>query len=91
MAEDSHKKLNIVIPGELKTKLEDEGILPRHIRQVIENAEKTGSKVRMDRENAFAAHLQIGMVTFWVEYTQEEDSIVLRNAYCHRIQIMKGN
>ena len=71
MVKDLHK-FNIIIPGELEKKLEDEGILPRHIRQVIENAEKTGNKVRIDGENIFIAHLPIGMVTFWVEYTPDE-------------------
>ncbi|HHV19198.1 MAG TPA: hypothetical protein GXZ27_10175 [Thermoanaerobacterales bacterium] len=90
MVKDLHK-FNIIIPGELEKKLEDEGILPRHIRQVIENAEKTGNKVRIDGENIFIAHLPIGMVTFWVEYTPDESNFVLLNAYCHRIQIMEGN
>ncbi|SHJ25741.1 hypothetical protein [Parasporobacterium paucivorans] len=77
----------IIIPDALRDKLEQEGILYKHISRVIENAEEHNDRIFLPEKGSCISHLQIGSVTFWVEYFKRDKNCTVQNAYCHRIQI----
>lgn len=77
-----------IISKELKEKLNKELILENDIYNVIENCEQSGRKVYDPEAGTFSGHLQIGKMTYWVEYrVKQEYAFELINAYCHRMKI----
>ncbi|MEN6300042.1 MAG: pyridine nucleotide-disulfide oxidoreductase/dicluster-binding protein [Anaerolineaceae bacterium] len=86
MEPKSHKIL-LNIPPQLKQKLSDEMILETEIEAVIEHCESSGRKVLDPTTGHFFGHLQIGNMTYWVEYLPGESGYDLVNAYSHRMSI----
>lgn len=72
----------------LKEKLNKEMILESDLLEVIENCEETGNKLLDPGRGTFIGHLQIGNMTYWVEYiVNTPDEYELINGYCHRMKI----
>lgn len=84
--EISSKKLKV--SDLLKEKLNKELILETDLLEVIENCEKTGNKLFDRGKGTFIGHMQIGNMTYWVEYlVNTPDEYELVNGYCHRMKI----
>ncbi|MGD0340964.1 MAG: pyridine nucleotide-disulfide oxidoreductase/dicluster-binding protein, partial [Bacteroidales bacterium] len=78
----------LFISGELKKKLNKELILETDIYTVIKNCEQSGKKLFDPDAGTFSGHMQIGKMTYWVEYRVRKDSgYELINAYSHRMKI----
>jgi Fe-S oxidoreductase len=78
----------LIISLELKEKLNKELILEPDIYTVIEHCEQSGSKLFDPDNKTFSGHMQIGNMTYWVEYrSTKESGFELINAYCHRMKI----
>ena len=78
----------LFISKELKEKLNKELILESDISAVIESCEQSGRKLYDTDTKTFSGHLQIGKMTYWVEYRIRKDSgYELVNAYSHRMKI----
>ncbi|AFA47191.1 oxidoreductase [Acetobacterium woodii DSM 1030] len=93
VSEDKNqKKLDIRLTAEVEEKMNREYILFEEVDQVIEYAEKSGDQLFNNRTKLTIAHLQIGIITFWVEYKKVDQTFMVYNAYSHRMQIVeKGN
>jgi hypothetical protein len=79
---------DLVISRELKEKLNKEFILETDIYTVIEHCEQSGLKLFDPETGTFSGYLQIGNMTYWVEYFVKQDNgFELKNAYCHRMKI----
>ncbi|MDD3438757.1 MAG: amine oxidase, partial [Clostridiaceae bacterium] len=79
--------IKLLITPELRQKLHKEMILETDIETVIEHCESTWRKVQIPESGHFFGHLQIGKMTYWVEYLPEDGKFNLINAYCHRMSI----
>jgi hypothetical protein len=80
----------LLISHELKEKLNKAMILETDIYTVIDHCEKSGSKLYDSDAETFSGHMQIGNMTYWVEYRIKENSgFELVNAYCHRMKIVE--
>ena len=78
----------LYISQELKEKLNKESILETDIYTVIEHCEQSGRKLFDPDAGTFSGHMQIGNMTYWVEYrAKQEHGFELINAYCHRMKI----
>ncbi|MDD4603331.1 MAG: FAD-dependent oxidoreductase [Bacteroidales bacterium] len=78
----------LFISQELKKKLNKELIIESDIYTVIENCEQSGRKLFDPEAGTFSGHIQIGNMTYWVEYRVKQDfGIELINAYGHRMKI----
>jgi Fe-S oxidoreductase len=78
----------LLISQELKEKLNKELILETDVYTVIEHCEQSGWKLLNPDSGTFAGHMQIGEMTYWVEYrVKQEHGFELINAYCHRMKI----
>jgi hypothetical protein len=73
---------------EVRKRIDDRRILENDIRQVIDQAEKSGKRLKNSGNGHFLAYLQSGNVTFWVEYSPGDNYFTVHNAYCHRMQIV---
>lgn len=96
LLEECWKETNIMekpekelfISQELKEKLNKELILESDIFAVIEHCEQSGKKLFDPDAKTFTGHMQIGNMTYWVEYMVKENSAFeLINAYSHRMKI----
>lgn len=85
--EQSESKINLHIAPELRQKLNSEMILETEIEAVIKHCESSGRKVLNPENGHFAGHLQIGNITYWVEYFPVDKGFDLINAYSHRMSI----
>lgn len=74
---------------EMLKKLSELLILEEEVAKTIEHCEKTGKKLYNPEKDAYIGHLQIGIITYWVEYQSKDDRFILRNAYSHRMSILE--
>ena len=87
MAEE-YEKISIRMPPETRRRIDERRILENDLRQVIDLAERSGKRL-LNRENGrYRASCQTEHVTFWVDYTPEDDGFTVHNAYCHRMKIV---
>jgi hypothetical protein len=84
---EEETKLRIIIPETVKKILEERMILTKEVAQVIAEAENTSAKLQLPENGRYLAYKQIAAVTYWVEYSAQEDGFIVHNAYCHRIEI----
>lgn len=88
-AEKPQSKLKLHIADEVLAIMEARQILVDDVAKVIEYAETTGNKFKDAAGEYYIAYLQSGRVTYWVEYLPQADGFIVRNSYCHRIEIME--
>ncbi len=80
-------KLNISEP--VRQLMERRMILVKDLERVIDWAESTGNKLVSRETGRFLAHHTLATVTYWVEYSPEDDGLVIHNTYCHRMLIVE--
>jgi Fe-S oxidoreductase len=84
------KEKQLLIPQELKVKLDKNLILETDIYTVIEHCEQSGRKISDLNKGTFTGYMQIGNTTYWVEYRiPGENQYELVNSYCHRMKIVE--
>lgn len=80
--------VNVIIPDDVKRVMEDRAILVADVVQVIAHAESTGNKLQDTVSGHFLVSYRPVSVTYWVEYSPQDDAFVVHNAYSHRIEIL---
>jgi len=85
--EEEHK-LNVSISPDVSARLEKRMILAEDVRKVIANAETTRQKIWNPQTGRFIASFKPAAVTYWVEYTIEQEEFVVHNAYSHRMEVI---
>jgi hypothetical protein len=73
---------------EVRRKIDSRRILDEDIVGVIEEAERTGRRLRNEETGRNLAYHKTDNVTFWVEYVQTDQGIAVHSAYCHRMNIV---
>ena len=84
---DEFEDIKIIINDELKNKIEDELILESDIKKVIGYAEETKNSFFNPENEHILSWRRLVNVTFWVEYKKMDDTFVIINAYCHRMNV----
>lgn len=74
---------------EITKKLNDLLILEEEAARTIEHCESTGKKLYDPENDSYIGHLQIGIITYWVEYRVRDDRYILLNVYSHRMSILE--
>lgn len=82
--------VTLVISERVKQNLEEWMILDSDIAKVISHAEQTGNKFKNVENNSYIASYKPASVTYWVEYSPQEDGFVVHNAYSHRLEIKES-
>lgn len=85
--EKPQSKRKLHIADHVLSTMETRQILVDDVAKVIEYAETTGNKLKDVAGEYCIAYLQSGSVTYWVEYLPQADGFIVRNSYCHRIEI----
>ncbi len=91
MDENENQTCNIkvTISDELVGKMDHLLILEEDVCRTIAYCESTGNRMLDPEKGCFIGHLQIGIITYWVEYTREEFGYRLINVYSHRMEIIE--
>jgi Fe-S oxidoreductase len=82
--------VQLVIPGEVRTLLDDRLLLIDDLRRVIAIAESTGAKLLNRETGRWLAHHRFNVITYWVEYSRRGETFVIHNAYSHRMHVDEG-
>ncbi len=85
--EDRQYDVKLIIPESVRRVMEDSLILSEDVAGVIARAESTGNRLKNAETGHYLAYLQPLKVTYWVEYTPQEDGFLVHNAYSHRLEI----
>lgn len=81
-------EVKVFIADDVRRVLEDRAILTADVTQVIAHAESTGDKLQDTVSGHFLASHRPVSVTYWVEYSPQDDGFLVHNAYSHRIEIL---
>lgn len=84
---DEEQKLKLNISPEVLARLEKRMILMDDVRKVIAHAEATGKKIWNPQTGRLIASHRPAAVTYWVEYTIQQEEFVVHNAYSHRMEV----
>ncbi len=87
MEPEPYEAIKLIIAEEIRNLMEERMILVEDVQQVIQHAEKSGSKLKNTKTGTYLAHYCPASVTFWVEYRPVEDAFEIVSAYCHRMTI----
>jgi len=82
-----YETIPLTISEKVRQLMEQRMILVEDLQQVIQWAEKTGSKLVGARTGNFLAHYTPTTVTYWVEYSRADHGFTVHNAYSHRMRI----
>jgi len=87
---NAYETIKLIIPAGVQEIMEDRLILLEDVQKVIEYAKRSGNKL-LNRNNGhiMACHKPVS-VTYWVEYSQQDDGFAIHNAYSHRM-VVEGN
>jgi len=86
--QETFESIRLILPDEVQNQIEDRLILFEDIQKVIEHAERTGKRMFNNSTNHYLAYFKPVSVTYWVEYTPQEDgSFFVHKAYSHRMEI----
>ncbi len=77
----------LLLVPEIELLLEDRYIRPEEVLAVVTRSEETGRRFEEVDTGRRLATLQIGSVTYWVEYEPEGDLFRVHTAYSHRMEI----
>ena len=85
------ESIRLVLPDDVQKQVEDRLILVEDMQKVIEYAERTGKRMFNNSTKHFLAYFKPTSVTYWVEYTPQEDgSFLVHKAYSHRMEVGIG-
>lgn len=87
--ESGYRTVKLVMEPPLGELLEERYILAEDVQQVIYEAESSGRKLQNLDNGHYTAHMQLGIMTYWVEYLPEGDFFRVFNAYSHRMQLIE--
>lgn len=80
--------MTLHISDEVARRLEARRILRSDIKSVLLHAEDKGAQFFNAASNRSLTSLRPKQVTFWVEYSREEDGgYTIHDAYCHRMVV----
>ena len=72
---------------DIRKLMADRMILEEDVRQVLAHAAQTGKRIKNSETGRLIAYHKPAAVTYWVEYTESEEGILIHNTYSHRLEI----
>lgn len=84
---EAEERIALEMTDEVRRTIDERRILEEDVRAVIEHAEQTGERLLNNENGHLLAYRKLGNVTFWVDYTVDDDRVTVHNAYSHRMKI----
>ncbi len=79
--------IKLKIPDEVYDKMDRLHISEEDVYEVAEHCEKNNEAVLDEESSVLSGHMQIGIITYWIQYKRHDGYLELINVYSHRIQI----
>ena len=77
------------ISPEIEALMQDRMIVETDLKSAVNKGERDGKKFFNPKTGRYIASYRAGAVTYWVEYTPEDDGYRVHTAYSHRL-LIKG-
>jgi len=87
--EEPQPEVKVIIPDSVRQVMEERRILVDDVIAVVVSAESGGNKMQDLASGRYVAYFRPVSVTYWVEYSPQEDGFLVHNAYSHRIEILE--
>jgi Fe-S oxidoreductase len=85
-----HECILIRISPQVRNILEERRILDEDIKKVILHAQRSGQTFFNEKTGRYRASFKPYNVTFWIEYSQNENAFDIHNAYSHRMEVVRS-
>lgn len=85
--EEENCSVRLIINEKVRQIMEERMILSDDLVKVISYAESTGNKLKNAESDTYIAYFKPVSVTYWVEYSRQEEGFVVHNTYSHRLEI----
>ncbi len=85
--DEPHTDIKLIINDDVRKIMEDRMILDSDVINVIGHAESTGDKFVNTDNSHYIAFFKPASVTYWVEYSIQDNGFLVYNTYCHRLNI----
>lgn len=79
--------VKLEISEEVYDKMDRLHISREDVYEVADYCEKNNETVLDTKTKIFTGHLQLGVITYWIQYKKTENNLEIVNVYSHRIQI----
>ncbi|QOX64634.1 FAD-dependent oxidoreductase [Anoxybacterium hadale] len=80
-------KYRLIIGAEVQEKMDQMKILEEDLLEVIQFGETSKRRTFDEEQGTYSCYRELGHVTYWVEYRQNDDAYEVVNAYTHRMKI----
>ncbi|MDF3000308.1 MAG: hypothetical protein K0Q48_427, partial [Bacillota bacterium] len=80
-------KYRLIIGAEVQEKMDQMKILEEDLLEVIQFGETSKRRTFDEEKGTYSCYRELGHVTYWVEYRQNDDVYEVVNAYTHRMKI----
>ncbi|MEL7567382.1 MAG: pyridine nucleotide-disulfide oxidoreductase/dicluster-binding protein [Dehalobacterium sp.] len=84
---EGFEQIKLVLSDNLLHMMDERLILKEDIQRVLYFAEEAKLIVYNPVTGHYTAHFKPHLVTYWVEYTKEDDQYVIHKTYSHRLEI----
>lgn len=88
LQKEEYEKISIRVSPQVREILEKRRILDEDIRKVIFHAQQSGKTFFNEDTGHYKASFKPHNVTFWVEYSMDEITFDIHNAYSHRMEVI---
>jgi len=78
--------VKLTIPEEIYEKMDKFHISEEDVYEVVEHCEQTNETVLDTETGILTGHLQIGIITYWVQYKKAAGALTVTNVYSHRLK-----
>ena len=85
---EDYERIALFVSSEVLERMEERKILKEDVQRVIDYGEKSGQKLHNLSSGRWLASYRPVQVTYWVEYSHENEGFRVHNAYCHRMEIV---
>ena len=79
--------MTLTMSDDVKSMMDERGILESDIREMLAYAEGEGHKLYLENEPRFLGKKRIGNFTVYAEYSTADAGFELFNVYSHRVML----
>ena len=83
----AYEAINLIIPDEVRARMDERLILIEDVQRVLEYAQRTGRRFLNRESGHYLAYFKPTAVTYWVEYTPQDDAFLIFKTYSHRMEV----
>jgi hypothetical protein len=79
--------VKLLISDKIYEKMDQMHISEEDVYEVLGFCENNNQTVLNTETGILSGHLQIGMITYWVQYKRQDGFLGVLNVYCHKVQL----